>query len=249
MSAIEYEDESPFEIFRMTQTRKQKIHCKQELIVSSLQKFYNELTDKAYMIELLNGESHVSLRLIDWFVTNYSKKHNVAYILNGSEFLVYANYKSQLKAYSKKLFDPFCRRERISFQLPGCDPIITTVGKLNFFRWAYEKEIFKYIEENYEPIEKEMNECMRQQPSRSSTKSSHSTTTSIQSAVSTPSIVSAASTATESGDSGISAISTISAISAISSASKSTRKRRVDSHSIAIKNMQKHTVEIKMTFD
>ena len=164
----DYDDE-PFQMFRSTNnyTHKQKIHCKQELIVSSLQKFYNNLQDKQYMINLLNGDSHISLRLIDWFVTNYSKKHSTAYILNGTEFLVYANYKSQLKAYSKKLFDPFCRRERISFQMPGFEPVITTVGKLNFFRWAYEKGIFKYIEENYDAIEHEMNECMRQQPSRS----------------------------------------------------------------------------------
>ena len=222
-------DDAPFELFRQTQTRKQKIHCKQELIVSSLQKFYNELTDKEYLINLLNGDSHISLRLIDWFVTNYSKKHNVAYVFNGCEFLVYANYKSQLKAYSKKLFDPFCRRERISFKLPGYDPIITTVGKLNFFRCAYEKNIFKYIEENYEPIEKEMNECMRQQPSRSSTKSSHGTTTSTVSA-------------------GADTIVSSDTVMSTSSA-KSTRKRRVDSHSIAIKNMQKHEVNVKISFD
>jgi hypothetical protein len=234
----EYDDEQ-FHIFKFSDnhTRKQTIHCKQELIVSSLQKFYNSLPDKQYMINLLNGDTHISLRLIDWFVTNYSKKHSTAYILNGTEFLVYANYKSQLKAYSKKLFDPFCRRERISFQMPGFEPVITTVGKLNFFRWAYEKNIFNYIEENYEAIESEMNESMRQQPSRSnkSSLSSHSSTESAASAIST---ATAASSTTA---------STIDSVSF--AAPRQTRKRRVDSHSIAIKNMQKHNVEIRLSFD
>jgi hypothetical protein len=145
------------------QTRKRKIQCKQELIISSLQRFYSGRTDLDEIVELLKGTSEVSLRLVDWFVTNYSKTHSTSYILNGQEFVVYMNYKNQLKAYSKKLFDPFCRRERISFQIPGHEPFLTTVGKLNFFRWALEKEILTYIKGNQQAIEKEMNTAMREQ--------------------------------------------------------------------------------------
>lgn len=139
------------------QTRKRKIHCKQELIVNSLQKFYSSCDDKEEVMKLLEGTSDISLRLIDWFVTNYSKQHNVSYILNGQEFLIYTNYKAQLKAYSKKLFDPFCRRERIMFQIEGCPMFQTTVGKLNFFRWAIEKGVLNYIKLNIPRIEKAMN--------------------------------------------------------------------------------------------
>jgi hypothetical protein len=145
------------------QTRKRKIQCKQELIISSLQRFYSGRNDLDEIVELLKGTSEVSLRLVDWFVTNYSKVHSTSYILNGQEFVVYMNYKNQLKAYSKKLFDPFCRRERISFQIPGHEPFLTTVGKLNFFRWALEKEILTYIKGNQPAIEKEMNTAMREQ--------------------------------------------------------------------------------------
>jgi hypothetical protein len=145
------------------QTRKKKIHCKQELIIASLQRFYSGRTDLNEVVDLLKGESEISLRLIDWFVTNYSKAHSTAYILNGQEFVVYMNYKNQLKAYSKKLFDPFCRRERISFQIPGHEAFLTTVGKLNFFRWAIEKGILDYIKGHQPEIEKEMNVAMREQ--------------------------------------------------------------------------------------
>ena len=115
------------------QTRKRKIQCKQELIIMSLQAFYSSRTDLKEIMDLLLGTSIISLRLIDWFVTNFAKRHSIGYMLGGQEFMVYMNYKSQLKAYSKKLFDPFCRRERIMFSLPGTEQFVTTVGKLNFF--------------------------------------------------------------------------------------------------------------------
>lgn len=144
------------------QTRKRKIVCKQELIIQSLQQFYMNRSDLVEILKILEGESEMSLRLIDWFVTNYSKFHNISYIHKQQEFFVYIDYKNQLKAYSKKLFDPFCRRERIMFQLSNIPAFITTVGKLNFFRWAIEKGILDYIKLNLAVIEKEMNESARE---------------------------------------------------------------------------------------
>jgi len=162
------------------QTRKRKIHCKQELIVMSLQAFYGARKDIAEVMEMLQGTSVISLRLIDWFVTNYSKRHSIGYILHNQEFMVYMSYKSQLKAYSKKLFDPFCRRERIMFSLPGIEPFVTTVGKLNFFRWAIEKNIIEYLKLNRETVETEMNTHMKQlsrsRSTRATTTASSSTT-------------------------------------------------------------------------
>lgn len=145
-----------------SQTRKRKIHCKQELIIMSLQTFYSQRTDLQEIMELLQGTSIISLRLIDWFVTNYAKRHTIGYILGGQEFMVYMSYKSQLKAYSKKLFDPFCRRERIMFSLPGTEQFVTTVGKLNFFRWAIEKNVIEYLKKHRETVEGEMNTHMKQ---------------------------------------------------------------------------------------
>ena len=155
-----------------TQTRRRKIHCKQELIVMSLQAFYGARKDLPEIMELLQGTSIISLRLIDWFVTNYAKRHSIGYILNGQEFMVYMSYKSQLKAYSKKLFDPFCRRERIMFSLPTVGPFVTTVGKLNFFRWAIEKNIIEYLKEHRETVETEMNSHMKQLSRSRSTRGS-----------------------------------------------------------------------------
>ena len=163
-----------------TQTRKRKIHCKQELIVMSLQTFYAARKDLPEIMELLQGTSIISLRLIDWFVTNYAKRHNIGYVLGGQEFMVYMSYKSQLKAYSKKLFDPFCRRERIMFSLPGTEQFVTTVGKLNFFRWAIEKNVIEYLKTHRETVETEMNAHMKQlSRSRSTRNTTNSSTETV----------------------------------------------------------------------
>lgn len=158
---------------RPNATVKNRIQCKQELIIASLQDFYNNPGQLDIILPILQGKSTISLRLIDWFVTNYAKKHNISYILNQRQFMVYFHYKRELKAYSKRLFDPFCRRERIMFQVRGHEPFVTTVGQLNFFRWALEKDIIPYISSNLEPIEKDMNISMREH--YGSTNSSSST--------------------------------------------------------------------------
>ncbi len=217
-----------------TQTRKRKIYTKQELIVQSLQRFYSQREDLAEIVALLQGTSPVSLRLIDWFVTNYSKVHSTTYILNGQEFMVYMNYKNQLKAYSKKLFDPFCRRERILFQIPSFEPFLTTVGKLNFFRWAIEKGILDYIKGHQTEIEREMNTAMREQAkARSGTTPSTEKSTSSCDSVAT-SVLSVETTA--SGASG-------------SSNSSGTRKRSSHREVAAIKLLQKHNCPIVIEFD
>jgi hypothetical protein len=205
------------------QTRRRKIHCKQELIISSLQKFYANRTDTAEILELLQGTSRISLRLIDWFVTNYSKQYNISYILANQEFLVYTNYKSQLKAYSKKLFDPFCRRERIMFQLSGQQPFLTTVGKLNFFRWAIEKGIIDYIKLNLTKIEKEMNTNAREQQK-------------LRKQLDTP-------TATTSTS------STLSASTTTTSTATTRRRARMNTVHANGKSIEKHDLQVEVRFD
>jgi hypothetical protein len=140
-----------------SQTRRRKILCKQELIIASLQAFYSSRPDLAEIMELLQGTSMISLRLIDWFVTNYAKRNSIGYIINGQEFMVYMSYKSQLKAYSKKRFDPFCRWDRITIPYDNENFMETTIGQLNFFKWAIENKIVDFIEQNYQDIENDMN--------------------------------------------------------------------------------------------
>ena len=144
-----------------------------DLLLHKVLRFYNENDGKHMetMLSVINGGTNISLRIMDWFVTNYSKKHYTVYDLVGSttataaaaaarpkRFKVYVDYKLKLRAYSKKRFDPFCRWDRINVpHKNGTMYIQTTLGQLNFFKWAIENEVLRYIQENYTAIETDMN--------------------------------------------------------------------------------------------
>ena len=130
------------------------------LLMNNLIKFYNENDNMDKMLRIINGESNISLRIVDWFATNYAKKFYTVYTLHDNEnqrFKVYMDYKLKLRAYSKKRFDPFCRWERITIPYKDGNAIQTTIGQLNFFKWALENDVITYIEQNYSSIEKDMN--------------------------------------------------------------------------------------------
>ena len=146
-----------------------------DLLLTSLTTFYNKGNNIKELHSILTNQKKISLRLIDWFTTNYSKKNNIIYLIykdknnnktlqDGNsldiQFNVYNSYKSQLKAYSKKQFDPFCRRERIKFKCSG-KTIDTTIGQLNFFRWIINNRVIDYIESNIDDIEIDMNDSLK----------------------------------------------------------------------------------------
>ena len=134
-----------------------------ELLLNNLMDFYKDEKNLTRMLKIITGESKISLRIVDWFSTNYAKKYYTLYSIDESEhnverrFKVYVDYKLKLKAYSKKRFDPFCRWERISIPYKGTQYIETTIGQLNFFKWALENKVVDYIDKHYEIIEKDMN--------------------------------------------------------------------------------------------
>jgi hypothetical protein len=133
-----------------------------ELLLNNLLEFYNQNDNLTKMLKIITGESKISLRIVDWFATNYAKKNYTLYDMVNSageniRFKVYFDYKLRLKAYSKKRFDPFCRWERISIPYKNGTYIETTIGQLNFFKWALENRVIDYIDQNYDVIEKDMN--------------------------------------------------------------------------------------------
>ena len=126
------------------------------------------------MLSIINGESRISLRIVDWFVTNYAKKHYTVYEIKDSQrFKVYVDYKLNLKAYSKRRFDSFCRWQRITVPYGPEKYIQTTIGQLNFFKWALENKVINFIENNYADIEADMN--TRNSTSKRKTNSSQKT--------------------------------------------------------------------------
>jgi hypothetical protein len=147
----------------------------------TIHKFFKNCNDKEIirMINIINGESEISLRVLDWFVTRYSKRKidfgdNQENTLDS--FDVHISYKSELKSYKKRYFDPFRRRKKFYYLLylketnfkstnshnesnDSKDTLLlyTTLGQLNFFMWAISNKIIDYVQVNLEQVSKAMN--------------------------------------------------------------------------------------------
>lgn len=130
-----------------------------DLVFNVLKEYYcsNNYENLNNILPIINGHDEVSLRLIDWFVTNYSKQNFTCYNVNNERFVVHTQYKLKLRSYKKKRFDPFCRWDRIIIPYQDDKYIQTTIGQLNFFKWANENNIIEYIKENKYNIENDMN--------------------------------------------------------------------------------------------
>jgi hypothetical protein len=227
------------------QTRKRKIECKPELVISSLQRFYSSHPEIEKVLTYLNGEAPLSLRIIDWFVTKYSRKNFVRYQLNGQDFLVYLSYKGQLKAYSKQYFDPNCRRERIMFKIPNHDQFMTTIGKLNFFRWALESKILEYIEAHEEEIRTGYNSYLKE-TTQSQKRVKNETASSTDSNVSADSVVSNITVATQATTSSQASGSTL---SSTNSTRSTTRRHRTKQTPSSLNKLQVYSTPIVLEFN
>ena len=134
-----------------------------DLLRAKLLNFYDKDNNLEKMLKIINGESHISLRIVDWFATNFAKKYWTTYPIESNDggqpriFKVYMDYKLKLKAYSKRRFDPFCRWDRTHIPYGEGKSIQTTIGQLNFFKWALENDVITFIENNYQAIERDMN--------------------------------------------------------------------------------------------
>ena len=173
--------EPAIEITQQSQNGTSIYNTQNDLLLHKVLRFYNENGNMEKMLAVINGETNISLRIIDWFATNYAKKHYTVYELQNTtlqkRFKVYVDYKLKLRAYSKKRFDPFCRWDRINVPYKNNTYIQTTLGQLNFFKWAIENEVIRYIQENYTTIESDMN--IRNNTSRKAAKSHHTSSATI----------------------------------------------------------------------
>lgn len=127
---------------------------KTDILLSSINQFYDNEKNRSKLLIVLDKASGISLRNIEWFITNYSKKNHTSYnTSDGKLFTVHCAYKSSLDGYSKKLFDPFCRSEKFSYIVPGTShEIQTTLAQLNFIRWCIKNKIIDYISDNRDSL-------------------------------------------------------------------------------------------------
>jgi hypothetical protein len=110
------------------------------------------------MVDIINGEHLVSLRFLDWFVTRYCYLYKSTINITNNfctqnNFNINISYKAQLKSFTKNYFDPFKRKKKFYYSLDKHDiSFLTTLGQLNFFRWAITNDIVNYTETNYKII-------------------------------------------------------------------------------------------------
>ncbi len=119
------------------------------------------------LIPLITQQSKVSLRLLDFFVTNYCRESGISIkSLSGGEIVVYHDYKRSLSYYRRRNFDPFRRSRRrvnnkvvrynVTFQNNGIE-YETTVGQLCFVFWAHTRGVLRYVEKHSSKLEQCMN--------------------------------------------------------------------------------------------
>jgi hypothetical protein len=125
-----------------------------ELLLGSIQDFYSRKENSERLRDILEKRNGISLRNLEWFITNYSKGNNLTYnTKDGKMFTVHCAYKSSLDGYSKKLFDPFCRTQKFEYKIPNSESEVqTTVAQLNFIRWCIKNNIIEYILSNKQKL-------------------------------------------------------------------------------------------------
>ena len=149
------------------------MYTQNEWLLSTLLEFYQnrehldilkKIVSREYTLHLndtvekKNIHKKLSIRMVYWFVTNYAKQYFTAYEIPGEDrrFFVWTSYKSTEDSYSKQMFDPYCRKQRILIPYDEETRIETTVGQLHFFKWAIINRVLEYIIRNYDAIEKDM---------------------------------------------------------------------------------------------
>jgi hypothetical protein len=133
---------------------------KTSILLSSINQFYKEEPNRNKLLTILNKSGGISLRNLEWFITNYAKKNNTSFrTSNGKIFTVHCAYKSSLDGYSKKLFDPFCRAEKFTYEIPdSSQKIQTTLAQLNFIKWCIKNDIIEYIYDHKQSLFKPYNQ-------------------------------------------------------------------------------------------
>lgn len=127
------------------------------------------------MLDIINGDSDISIRVLDWFVSNYSNRNHSSYIIsiNGirEKFEVNVRYRLELRTYTKKYFDPFCRRRKLIYYYKDKNGknnvnFETSIGQLNFFKWAIKNKVILYVSKYLKEIELDMKKCSKENKER-----------------------------------------------------------------------------------
>lgn len=149
-----------------------------EVLLESVLESYN--LDPIYITKFLNivkRKNGMSLRVIDWLVTNYSKVHSITIGIDGIPRDLNRDYQKNLNAYNKKNLDPFARRNKIILVIKHPDGSeerrSSTVGQLNFFRWFCKNNLDVYLNREKRNIDEHMRSSESRRRKNKTEKVSH----------------------------------------------------------------------------
>jgi hypothetical protein len=121
--------------------------------------FFDEEVTRRLLVPVATQTFGVSLRLLDYTMTNWAKKTRVMTMMNTSggptPINIFSLYKDWLHFYRRRGFDSFRRRERVYFRHEE-ETMETTVAQLNFLRWAEMYGVLEYVVANKAIIEEDM---------------------------------------------------------------------------------------------
>lgn len=148
----------------------------QNILTRVSEALQNDKELEATYEQMLQKERTVSLRTIDWLVTNYSKRIALRIVARGRPVFVHDAYRTALGAYRRRHFDPFCRatRERPGGQRGGYVTVIrrdgtrsnSSIAQLNFFEWAHRHGVLQYAQAFADSITEDMNAASARQRAR-----------------------------------------------------------------------------------
>jgi len=138
---------------------------KEKMLYEVIDVFFKKCSEEEInkIINIIDGKYKISLRFLDWFVTRYCYLYKTSIQINNNynkeqDFNINISYKAQLKSFKKKCFDPFKRKNKFFYLFgekntnPNNNLILTTLGQLNFFKWALSFDVIKYVENNFDTI-------------------------------------------------------------------------------------------------
>lgn len=144
----------------------------------TIDKFFKSCSDESIsqIVDIMESKSNISLRRLEHFVTKYSKKKVESTTKDAEIFDIRISYRSQLKSYKKRYFDPFRRRRKFVYQLGTKNTYVnTTLGQLNFFKWIISANVLPYVTKNLKYIVKDMEIMKNETKDKKSKKGSSKT--------------------------------------------------------------------------
>lgn len=137
---------------------------REQQLLRRLEDEYTPQIARDVLRPLVTQDCPVSLRALDWCVTNWAKQHNVvcSSTLPGQVTNVHHAYRATLGFWKRKLFDPFRRRTRLGVVIDG-ETLETTLGQANFALWTYTTGVLAYALGHIEDIEADMNAVSQRQ--------------------------------------------------------------------------------------